>query len=330
MKTLMIVSLLALPISAFANSSCEPDYKLNLRLAYALGYFDVDNLAVEDAYRKTSNNASRVGGSVLLNCGTTTFKYSYHTAIDFMGDHFIDTDKIISSYSISDQDYGSLEVGKMNTAYKLAGKQGDPFWDTPAGTTFAANSFGFSSMTRGFTDDSFFYYSPKINRLKANLGYTGKNSNGDIHLGLEYSDETDVLGIQYIDLGDKPTVANGSNNKEATRLHYRKKVDDWLLSSSYEYINTYSSGEDEYLNLSVQKPIVNFGRVAAAIGHVSNADFKLINGSRYSGDGQSLTLGAFYNWIKGGELYLLGTYIDLENGRHQKNLALGFNYHLDF
>lgn len=140
----------------------------------------------------------------------------------------------------------------------------------------------------------------------------------------------DVLGIQYVDLGEKPTVANGSNNKNATRLYYRKKVDDWQWSSSYEHINTMRSGKDEYLNLSVQKPIANFGRVAAAIGHVSNADFKLINGSRYSGDGQSLTLGAFYNWIKGGELYLLGTYIDLDNGHHQKNLALGFNYHVDF
>lgn len=195
MKTLTIISLLVLPVSAFANPSCEPDYKLNLRLAYALGYFDVDNLSGEDAYRKTSNNASRVGGSVLLKCGTTTFKYSYHTAIDFMGDHFIDTDKMISSYSISDPEYGSLEVGKMNTAYKLAGKQGDPFWDTPAGTTFAASSFGFSSMTRGVTNDSIFYYSPKMNNLKANLGYTGINSDGDIHLGLEYSDEADVLGI---------------------------------------------------------------------------------------------------------------------------------------
>jgi hypothetical protein len=36
MKTLTLVLLLVLPVSAFASPSCEPDYKLNLRLAYAL------------------------------------------------------------------------------------------------------------------------------------------------------------------------------------------------------------------------------------------------------------------------------------------------------
>jgi hypothetical protein len=74
-----------------------------------------------------------------------------------------------------------------------------------------------------------------MNNLKANLGYTGTNSNGDIHLGLEYSHEADVLGIQYVDLGEKPTVANGSNNKNATRLYYRKKL---MIGSGLLLMNT--------------------------------------------------------------------------------------------
>lgn len=59
---------------------------------------------------KAYSNVCRVGGSVLFNRSTITFKYTYHTVIDFIGDYFIDKDKIVRGYSMVDEDYGMLEV----------------------------------------------------------------------------------------------------------------------------------------------------------------------------------------------------------------------------
>lgn len=330
MKLLISVALLSLvPFSStMADSNCGLDYTLNFRLAYSKGHFEVNNQTGYESYAKTHNNVSRIGGSVSLDCGQTTAKYTHHSAIDLFSEHYEDTIKIVNAYSIGNPTYGTLSVGKMSVPYKTTGKQGDPFWDTVAGTTFAANNFGFSSMTRGFSDNSVFYTSPKVGRLKASIGYTGANSGGDAHLGLEYNHQSDVLGIQYIDLGKQPAVANGSNYKQAIRLYYQKKINDWQFSSSYEQLDTSNAGKNKFLNISTQKSITELCRIAFAFGSVSNTG-NLINGSPYSGGGKGLTLGVFYKWIEGGDLYFLKSHLNLEEEAYQNSVALGFNYHLN-
>lgn len=316
------------PLSVFAGEKCDLNYKLNLRLGYSKGSFDIQNQENETRYSETHNTASRIGGSVGFTCGKTEFKYTHHSVFALPYTK-INTGTIINTFAVSNEDYGSLTIGKLSTPYKVAGKKGDPFWDTAAGTTFAANNFGFSAMTRGFTKHSVMYKSPTIGKINITMGYSGKNSNGDIHSGVEFNDNGYTFGIQYLDIGESAYVANGQNSRNAVRLYNRYKLEDWLFSASFEDVSPLKKEREHYFNLSVQKNIHDFGRAALSYGYVSDAMLKLFDASIDKRTGHGLSGIVFYDLFKNAELYLMSSYLDFNADVKQKTLALGFNYNFN-
>ena len=108
------------------------------------------------------------------------------------------------------------------------------FLDTLAGTAVAANSFGFSGMSRGFTNQSFVYTSPEFKRLRLNLGCSGKNSQGDQQAGLEYKATYASFGVQYIKFGEKGYIPNSIVNDDAVRWYALLEANAWSVSGSIE------------------------------------------------------------------------------------------------
>lgn len=328
MKTLSAIAVLASLSLPAAAAQCEFDYNINLRLAYSQGSFNVKNQGVEDSYNKTHNNASRIGGNLAYNCGKATFKYTHHSVIDWASDDKLTSKKIISTYSVSHDDYGTLTFGKLTTPYKAAGKNGDPFWDTASGTTFAANNFGFSAMTRGFTEKTLVYTAPAFGNFHVKFGYSGK-SDGDFHHGLEYKQDKTVFGVQYLDLGSDSYIANGNGSSNALRLYGRHAFDEYLLTGSVENVKSTTGDNESFYNISLQKKITDFGRWAVSYGHVLDTNMKLMNGTPYQGDGGGLTGGVFYDWADNSEVYLLSSLLQFDGNNEQKSLVLGFNYHFN-
>ncbi len=327
MKNLGIVTLpmLLMSCAAMAENSCGFDYGVDFYVGYSKGTFDVKNQGERVKYTETHNNASRAGGSLLYSCGETTVKYTYSANIDYSGSSF-KTDKIINMLSVSNDSYGSLTLGRLSTPYKVAGKQGDPFWDTAAGTVRAGNNFGFSNLTRGFTRDSIIYSSPSIGNFNLKVGYSGSNSDGDLHHGIEYQESDSVVGIQYINMGNSSEVANGAGSENAVRVYGRQVFDSWLVTGSIESVSKESGGKSHFYNVSAEKPIDDFGRVALSYGQVSVAKTKFINGSAHEGDGYGVSAGGFYNWTPNTEIYLLTSLLEFSEDSRQRSLVLGINY----
>lgn len=322
-KAIVLLQLLSLP--AFA-SECDFDYKLKVRVAASKGHFDVDNQGSKDNYSETHNNASTAGGSLAYKCGETSLKYTHHSVIKIPGIDSLSQQRIVNTYTISNPKFGSFTYGKMVIPYRAPVKPGDPFWDTPAGTVFAANNFGFSNMSRGFTDKSYIYQSPEFANFFLTFGYSGVNSEGDWHHGLEYKQGKSTAGIHYLNLGEDSFVANGGGSNEAVRLFGRHQTGDWLFAGSVENVRKDTGAKEVYLNVSVQKDIQNFGRVAASYGHVTDANLRLINGSTHDGHGYGVSVGGFYNWIENSEIYLLASALTFSDDAEQKSLVLGISY----
>ena len=324
-KVLLPCLFLCVPVAS-AEQQCKIDSGLAIRIAMSSGNFDVNHINEKVETKATHNNASRIGGHVSLNCNATKLSYVYHRVIELPG-ATLKTNTIINKVTISNPSFGQLTLGKITTPYKAAGKKGDFFWDTPAGTTFAANSFGFSNMTRGFTDNSIVYQSPKIESFSVNLGFSGENSHGDYHAGIEKSGKNYTAGIQYITLGKDPFVANHQHNDHAIRLYTRYQGEHWSFSSSIERVRENTGLNEHFFNLSAQRKIDGFGRLAFSYGSVTRAKLKLFDGSHYNGNGKGPSAGVFYDWTKNSEIYLLTSRLDFENGIDQRTIAVGMNYH---
>lgn len=318
-------SLLLLPLPAMASNPCDFDYNANLYVGYSKGHFDIENQNDDETFSKTHNNASTLGGGLVYKCGETTLKYTYVAGID-LSDTTFHASRLINTLSLMNDHYGSLLIGQMTTPYKAAGKNGDPFWDTAAGTVKAGNNFGFSDMTRGFTPNSIVYTTPGIGNIYLNVGYTGTNSQGDIHEGIEYKTSNSVLGVQYVNMGETSYIANSNGSKEAVRLYGRQTFSSWSLSGSIENVSKESGVKENFYNVSLQKKIVDFGRFALSYGQISDARLKLINGSIHEGDGAGLSAGGFYNLTSNGEVYLLTSLLKFSENTKQKSAILGFKY----
>ncbi|ROS01645.1 porin-like protein [Sinobacterium caligoides] len=324
MKILLAVPLLLLSAAVAASDSCGLSYDAGLYVGLSEGSFDIHHQDEDVEYTKTDNNASSVGGNLRYRCGNNELKYTYYTGVDYT-DAGITTSKYINSITFTNDQYGSLVIGRISTPYKLTGKKGDPFWDTPAGTTSAGNNFGLSDMTRGFTNRSAVYRSPFINSIQLTLGYSGDDSNGDVQAGIEYKKAAIVLGVQYIDMGSSPYIANNNGNKAATRLYGQYALGQWIISGSFEDVKKQSEAKANFYNLSLDRKITGFGRVALSYGQVSNTLLKLIDGSRVEGDGTGFSTGVFFDVTDNLETYLLTSVIDFDGDIQQKTIAIGFN-----
>ena len=327
LPAILVVSFtLTTSLPLLANSQCDFDYNIKSRIAYSKGDFDVKNNNQITQFSKTHNNASTLGGGLSYNCGEFTAKYTHHSVIDIENSNSLEATKIINTYSFSHTQYGQLTFGKLTTPYKAAGKNGDPFWDTASGTTSAANNFGFSDMTRGFTERSVIYNSPQFYGFQLIIGHSGNSSDGDTHLGVEYKNPKSVAGLQYLNMGDNPFIANNNNSKNASRIYARHSFNNWLLTGSYENINMENRDNESFLNVSMQKDISGFGRLAASYGHVSDTILKLIDGSTIQGSGSGLTAGAFYELTKDSEIYFLTSFLDFGKDSDQTSYVAGFTY----
>ncbi|GLS26380.1 porin [Marinibactrum halimedae] len=325
LRLLVTSSFVFLPLTTFANQECDFNYNLNLHVGYSKGDFTLKDEESSTSFNTTHNNATRIGGGLTYQCGETTVKYNYFTALNH-DDNRIDRFKIINALTISNDQYGSVSIGKLTTPYKAAGKNGDPFWDTASGTTPAGNNFGFSDMTRGFTENSFIYTSPKMGNFYLKVGYSGTNSEGDIHEGIEYKASNSVFGFQYIDMGKNSSMPFSSGRNEAFRLYSRHSFRNWSLSGSVENMRKEGGIKEDYLNISVQRNIEKFGRIAASYGRIEDVQLRLIDGSSHTGDGHGITAGAFYTWTKNSEIYLLGSDLSFSDKKEQKSIVLGFTF----
>ncbi|WP_444929268.1 porin [Microbulbifer sp. SSSA002] len=328
MKFYVFTALLVVSSSAYAMDDCAFDYGGHLYAGFSKGQFDTKNIDKDKDY-VTHNNASRVDGSISYSCNDTTVKYIYSSGWDLEGTQ-LKSNKLINAISINNDNFGSLIYGQLSTPYKLSGKAGDPFWDTAAGTVYAGNNFGFSSLTRGFSPDSLVYKSPNLKNIYIIAGYSGSNSKGDYHSGLEYKKDNRLIGIQYISIGDSPSIANGQSVDKAVRLYARNQFSSWKVSLSFEEVDKIIGKREQYLNISAERPIVNFGRIALSYGQVADAGFKLINGSTYYGDGHGYSIGTFYEATKNFEVYFIGSALRLDDNVDQDSLVLGLKYNFSF
>ncbi|WP_404341933.1 hypothetical protein [Pseudoalteromonas mariniglutinosa] len=331
MNFLNKLSILFISFSASAFDDCNLNINGDLNIRYSEGNFNVKENKINDNFNKTHNNASRVGANLNYKCSETTIGYTYYSGLN-LDSIDIKTAKFISQYFISNQQYGKLTVGRSTIAYKAKGKSMDPFYDTASGTTNAGNNFGFSDISRGFTDNYYSYTSPKLNNFKFNFGISDKNGNRDEHFGIDYSLDNEyksTFGVQFIHLSKNSAVANSGPKSKALRFytsHFSSIINSNILFS-YEYIEDHIFKEKEnYISISTNHSINKSTSLKSSLGYIDTNGVKLINGSKLKGEGIGISAGMFHQFDNHFQIYGLFTYLGFSQDRKQKSIILGFSY----
>lgn len=275
-------------------------------LRYSVVHSDVQEGADDTEF---SSNNSHLGVALSGAEGDISVTGVYELGID-AGNTTNGSDDTRQAYLSVGSPFGSLALGQLETAYKRAGQQLDPFYNTGVGTitgTPFGNAgapvlgpgFGLSALTsdtvdQGLVADQVAYVSPTIANLTGNAAIIfGDNDGGDggqedFGVGVEYAADGILFGVQYLDI--RSTV-NGTpsanfnaglpNATKATRVYGGYATEVWSLGASWEPLEIEGAPDRDYYFLSGTLNLNDRTRLAASLGYVENVPF----------EGQSLSLG---------------------------------------
>ena len=216
---------------------------------------------------------------------------------------------------------GTFSFGRVNTAYKLAGKRVDPFYDTSAanfvgGFSPEGATYGLSNLINGWTDNTIAYLSPEIEGL-------GLTFNAGVHLqevddadhdltaGLDWRLGDLTVGLQYImtgreaeDAGVQGVVAGSGRVVDTAgqvTAHYAGK--GWSVGASYELVELLTTDDERgYAYVSGTFDIAEDLTLAASVGQVDQG----------AGEGFGANLGLFVDLMEDFQLYALYSFADLD------------------
>lgn len=220
---LAVAAVLLLTPDFLAGQDLDAELYGNLRYSYNR----TDNGT--DVRWASANNASRLGVRGDVSGETISAFFHLETGVsvdsDTEGRGF--TQRFL--YGGLRGDFGTVTVGRHTTAYKAAGLEIDPFYDTsaisttggvPATGLFAGATFGLSNLTNGFADRAVSYASPDV------LGFTGNgvvyldpDADHDYGFGLRYQRHGFDAGLQYYASRSDENWAQASPADDAVRLH---------------------------------------------------------------------------------------------------------------
>jgi hypothetical protein len=320
---------------------------------YSIGYSDVEDGA--DDFDFNSNN-SHLGLAVSAVEGDMSVTAVYELGID-SGNTANGSDDTRQAYLSVGSPFGNLAYGQLETAYKQAGERLDPFYNTGVGTITGTPfgnagapvlgpSFGLSALTsdtvdQGLVQNQVAYVSPTIANLTGNAAIMfaeNDNDNGgqaDFGVGLEYAAHGILVGVQYLDIG---ATVNGTPNAnfnaglpdrtKATRVYGGYGTERWTVGASWEPLEIEGAPDRDYYFLSGTLRLNDKTRLAASLGYVENVPF----------EGQSMSLGVFYDVFTGLEAYAAARYSDRDeeailnngfavtDGPSVGEIVLGINY----
>lgn len=231
--------------------------------------------------------------------------------------------------------FGKLAYGRMTNAYKFPGFAMDPFYNlSHIGATgrFSAGgaSYGLSSGTNGFTDNSLQYDTPSFHGAKLNGGLyvddTNENEHGFLGGG-SYTYEKFKVGVVYAEnQRNTATVPNLGAHGAGLRAYTTCKVGNAKVGFSYENLNPVAGPSVNYLYATGTYTIPEIKTdVSASIGSVDKTTAK----------GLGMHLGAFYGITENTRPYVLFSFVGLRDydsatqGRQTANahvLAMGVQH----
>ncbi|MBE9560305.1 MAG: porin [Proteobacteria bacterium] len=152
--------------------------------------------------------------------------------------------------------WGKAAYGRMTNAYKFDGFKLDPYYNLShvnATGKFATGgaSYGLSTATNGFTDNSLQYHSPAFSGITVNAGVYIDDTNEDNHstgIGATWKGKGANVGVQYIQNGNDGSVnTNGVIpgvyiDGSAMRIHGGFKAKSWSAGLSYETVDEGTAG----------------------------------------------------------------------------------------
>jgi len=267
----------------------------------------------------TENNASRLGlkGHLSERYGITAF-YHFETGFSIEKDKNDDRFTKRFYYAGIKGDFGKLIYGRTSTPYKMAGLKIDPFYDTSAGIGLGGATYGLSGLTNGWSEQSL-AYSKNMDAFSFNVSAYADNTEGDsrdVNVGFAYHNDSLNVGIQYLDIGNTGVIANSTADSTATRLHAMYNIGMWNFGGSLESIDPKTGDTQEYIYLSTTYKIDDKWKVSGSYGSVDDVSNKA--------DGESVTVGTFYQLFKRAQVYAL--YSDVNAGTDRDTFSLGVSY----
>ncbi len=348
-------AILAVAAAAFGTQAVavETAARLYGDFRYSAGYSKVQDGATD--YDFNSNN-SHLGLAVNAAEGDFALTAVYELAID--GQNTANgSDDTRQAYLSVASPFGTLAYGQIATAYKQAGQQLDPFYNTGIGTITGTPfgnagapvlgpSFGLSALTsdtvgQGLIKNQVAYVSPTIANLTGNAAIIfaeNDRDNGgqvDYGVGVEYTANGIIGGIQYLDISATTNLTPNANFNaglpnatKATRIYGGYATETWTVGASWEPLSITGAPDRDYYFLGGTLSITERATVAASLGYVENVPF----------EGQSLSLGVFYDIFTGLEAYAAARYADRDvdailnngfgvtDGPSVREFVVGINY----
>lgn len=348
-------ALLAVAAAAFGTQALavETAARLYGDFRYSAGHSKVQGGASDDDF---NSNNSHLGLVVNATEGDYALTAVYELAIDGQNTRN-GSDDTRQAYLSLASPFGTLAYGQIATAYKQAGQQLDPFYNTGVGTITGTPfgnagapvlgpSFGLSALTsdtvgQGLIKNQIAYVSPTIANLTGNaaiiLAEDDRDNGGspDYGVGVEYAANGIIGGIQYLRIDATTNLSPNANFNaglpnatKATRVYGGYATETWTLGASWEPLRITGAPNRDYYYLSGTLDVTERATVAAAVGYVENVPF----------EGQSLSLGLFYDIFTGLEVYAAARYSDRDvnailnngfavtDGSSVREFVLGINY----
>lgn len=330
------------------TSTGSPELVLGGYLAGSLRDLDSDFEPTEDGF-EGMNNASRVSLKASLKSELLSGFAYYERGLrnDKAG---IKPDRQL--YLGIDSPYGKLTAGKKASAYREAGEQLDPFYDTStAGFNGRAMSegasYGLSNLTNGFSHNEVAYVSPIVlGGLQLNAGVfigtkSAPNDKLDKAVGAVYAlpgagGEGNVLsfGVQALQiengtafvlgnsrLNDRAPVGGTPGRSDNVRLHAAFTTPKFSLGGSFEHVDVKAEAKARgYGYVAGTFALSDTTRLAASYGRL---EFKA-GSPALSGDGFSL--GLFRKLGENFNGYLAARHAKLDGPGDTTSLAVGVSY----
>jgi len=226
--------------------------------------------------------------------------------------------------------FGTATLGRHSTAYKMAGLQIDPFYDTstlsaaggvPSTGLFAGASFGLSNLTNGWADRALTYTSPSLRGFTGNAAvYVDTDSDHAYGLGLRYQNRGLQGGLQYYSAGEGRTWPQAAGIDDALRGHLSYRGGRWSVGVSYEHLEVESGEAQELFFAAGTVEATPALTLAAGVGHVGEGVAQPVEGT-------GLHTGVFYALLPQAQVHAVYSWLDPRPGPDRGNLSLGLTYH---
>ncbi len=327
-KTLLKTTLLAAALAAPALVHAQAQVSNTLYGQFRLSASHVDTHTIDGATR-VEDNASRIGlrGNVALD-GVTAFYHFEAGATNDTGGTALTSRFYFAGLRGG---FGAIAFGRHSPAYKMAGVQLDPNFDTAgAGVsgdfTAAAGSYGLSRLANGFANNAIAYTSPALGKVTLNAGAYLDDSDAGKHsynAGIGYTDKALNLGFQYFDAGSVAAEWNPFTNivdRRFYRAHGSYKFGAFSLGASLEreQSKTDAFADIDYLFLAGSYQASDALRLTASVGTVSEG----------AAEGTGLRFGAYRTVLPGAQVYAVASHVsrDAPGVGDTNVLSLGFIY----